>query len=284
VINAFGRTGWLCQASAMDSSRYQQSLAADFTLLRAAATAAGLEATVPSCPGWTVTDLVQHVAQVYLHKTRAMQLGEFPPDWPPKGLADEPPLALLDRTYAGLIHELTTRDPDSPAPTWYEPQPTVGFWSRRMAQETVIHRLDAEQAAQAAQAAGTQAPAGPPVSPVPDDIATDGVDEVLVRFLGYGSTAWPEEFAELQGPRLETADGDDTLVVETGGTSWTVRPRPDHVEVQTGTSGDVHAVVKADPAPLLCWLWGRGDEQDVWVSGDQAWADYLRRLLVATTQ
>jgi uncharacterized protein (TIGR03083 family) len=262
----------------MDSSRYLEALAADYTLLRAAATAGGLDAAVPTCPGWTVTDLVRHLAQVYLHKTLAMQLAEFPAerDWPPASLADEQPLDLLDRTYADLVVELTTRDPDSPAPTWYRPEPTVGFWRRRMAQETVIHRLDAELAAQAAT--------GRAVSPVPDDIAADGVDEVLVRFLGYGSTAWPDQFAAVVGPRLERADGDDTVLVETDGASWTVRPRPDHVDVRAGTGGDVHARVAGAPVPLLLWLWGRGGEDEVSRSGDPAWADYLRRLLVATTQ
>ena len=257
----------------MDSSRYLESLACDFALLRAAATAAGLGAPVPSCPGWTVADLVRHTAEVYLHKTLAMRLGDFPAeqDWP-ADVAAEPPLALLDRTYADLTAELGSRDPGSPAPTWYQPEPTVGFWRRRMAQETVIHRIDAELAA------------GGVVSPVPAGIALDGVDEVLVRFLGFGSTAWPDEFAALRGPRLESADGDDTVVVETDGATWTVRPRPDRVDVQAGTSGDVHAVIGADPEPLLRWLWGRGGEKEVSVSGDPAWADYLRRLLVATTQ
>jgi uncharacterized protein (TIGR03083 family) len=267
----------------MDSSRYLESLAADFALLRAAATAAGpegLAAPVPTCPGWTVADLIRHTGQVYLHKTLAMRLGDFPgeQDWPAEVEA-LPPLDLLDRAYADLVAELTTRDPDSPAPSWYKPEPTAGFWRRRMAQETVIHRLDAELAAQAAT--------GRAVSPVPDDIAADGVDEVLVRFLGYGSTAWPDEFAALAGPRLERADGDDTVLVELDGASWTVRPRPDHVDVRAGAGGDVHAVVAGGPVPLLLWLWGRGGEEGegcVSVSGDPAWADYLRRLLVATTQ
>jgi uncharacterized protein (TIGR03083 family) len=264
----------------MDSSRYLESLAADFALLRAAATAAGpegLATPVPSCPGWTVADLIRHTGEVYRHKTLAMRLGDFPgeQDWP-AGVEALPPLDLLDRAYADLVAELTTRDPDSPAPSWYRPEPTAGFWRRRMAQETVIHRLDAELAAQAAT--------GRAVSPVPDDIAADGVDEVLVRFLGYGSTAWPDEFAGLAGPRLERADGDDTVLVEMDGASWTVRPRLDHVDVQAGTGGDVHAVVAGPPVPLLLWLWGRGGEGCVSVSGDPDWADYLRRLLVATTQ
>jgi hypothetical protein len=51
-------------------------------------------------------------------------------------------VALLDRSYAALVGELTTRDPSDRGGTWYEPDPTVGFWGRRMAQESVIHRID----------------------------------------------------------------------------------------------------------------------------------------------
>ena len=264
----------------MDSARYLESLAADFALLRAAAIAdgaGGLTAPVPTCPGWTMADLVRHVGEVYLHKTLALRLGDFPgeQEWP-ADLEARPPLELLDRTYSELTAELTSRDPDWPAPSWYRPEPTVAFWMRRMAQETLIHRLDAELAAQAAS--------GHPVSPVAGDLAADGVDEVLIRFLGYGSTVWPEQFALLRGPQLETAGGDGTMLVESGAVTWTVRPRPDRVEVTPGEGGDVQVVVGGEPVPLLLWLWGRGGEEGVWWHGDRAWADYLRRLLVATTQ
>src|SRR5690349_7476552 len=123
----------------MDDTRLLDCLAADFTRLRAVAPT-DLAAAVPSCPGWTVADLTRHVGEVYLHKTRAIREGVEPEPWPPKELADEEPLALLDRTYAGLLDELTTRRRDEPAGSWYAPDQTVGFWIRRMAQETVIHR------------------------------------------------------------------------------------------------------------------------------------------------
>ena len=61
-----------------------------------------------------------------------------------------------------------------------------------MAQETVIHRLDAELAL------------GAPIAPIPEDLAVDGIDEVLKLFVGYGSHAWLEDFQPLlagsQGP------------------------------------------------------------------------------------
>ena len=174
----------------MEDSRYLQCLAADYGDLRDAASAAELTANVPSCPGWTVADLVRHVAQVYLHKVALMRTGEEPEEWPPPSLAAEAPLAALGRAYGALRAEFRTRGPGLPALTWYDPDQTVAFWIRRMAQETVIHRIDAELAA------------GLPVTPVPDDLAADGVDEVLKRMLAYGSVTWPEDFAEMEGEHL----------------------------------------------------------------------------------
>src|SRR5690348_15295407 len=131
----------------MENSRYLACLAADFQRLKDVATGRA-EATVPSCPGWTMDDLVRHVGQVYLHKVGAMRDGVEPQEWPPKGTESEEPLRVLERGYAALLHEFDTRKPEDPAGSWYAPDHTVGFWIRRMAQETVIHRIDAELAAQ----------------------------------------------------------------------------------------------------------------------------------------
>jgi hypothetical protein len=43
------------------------------------------------------------------------------------------------------------------------------------------------------------------------------------------------------------------------------------------------AVVSAAPDSMLAWLWGRADYGAVTVTGDPAWAAYLRRLLAAVT-
>jgi len=119
-----------------------------------------------------------------------------------------------------------------------------------MAQETAIHRIDAELAAAI------------PVTQVPDDLAVDGVDEVLKRMLAYGSVAWPEEFAEMEGEHLAREDGSDTITVGTGGMAWTVRPSPRRVVVEDGASDHWRAVVEGPPDRMLRWLWGRaGDER-----------------------
>jgi hypothetical protein len=155
-------------------------------------------------------DLVFHVAEVYLHKATVMRTGEWPEQWPPPGAEQEAELPLLGRGYAELIAEFSTRQPGDATPTWYDPDETVAFWIRRMAQETVIHRIDAELAASL------------PVTAVPGDLAVDGVDEVLKCFLGYDV----EALDQLKGGHLADGSGQDTINVWAGQTAWTIRPSP----------------------------------------------------------
>jgi uncharacterized protein (TIGR03083 family) len=256
----------------MDDSRYLECLSSDYTSLRDAAAAAEPTEPVPCCPDWTMGDLVSHVALVYLQKATSMRTGQVPEPWPPPGLDDEPLLPLLERGYGELMAEFSRHAPTDPTPTWYDPDQTVAFWIRRMAQETVIHRIDAEQAA------------GLPVTPVPDDLAIDGVDEVLKRFLAYSSLNWPDEFSQMPGGHLAGADGRDTITVTAGQTSWTLRPSPRGVPVEDGASDHPRVAVQAAPEEMLLWLWGRTGDDAVRVTGDQEWADYLRRMLAEVTQ
>jgi uncharacterized protein (TIGR03083 family) len=256
----------------MDDAELLACLAADYGDLRDAATAVELTTPVPSCPGWTVADLVVHVAEVYLHKVTVMRTGEWPRDWPPPGLAAGPPLARLGRAYGQLRTEFGARASSWPARTWYDPDQTVAFWIRRMAQETVIHRIDAELAA------------GLPVTPVPAALAVDGVDEVLKRFLAFGSAAWSAEFARMKGEHLAGEDGPDTISVVAGRNAWTVRPSPRAVRVEDGAGDQPRVTIEGVPDRVLQWLWGRAGDDAVALTGDPAWAGYLRRMLDAVTQ
>jgi uncharacterized protein (TIGR03083 family) len=256
----------------MDKSRYMECLSSDYGDLRDAAAAAEPTARVPCCPDWTMADLVVHMGEVYLEKATSMRTGRSPEQWPPPGLAGEAPLALLARAYGELIEELTTRDPASPTPTWYEPDQTVGFWIRRMAQETVIHRIDAQQAA------------GLPVTPAPDDLAIDGIDEVLRVFLSYSSVTWPDEFSQMKGGHLAGEDGHDTITVAGGPGALTLHVSPRGVLVTDGAGDSPRVALEAAPDPMLRWLWGRAGDDAVRVTGDPDWAGYLRHMMAETTQ
>jgi uncharacterized protein (TIGR03083 family) len=251
----------------MESKRLLEYLETDFDRLRTVAADADLTAQVPSCPDWTVAELVRHVGVVYLHKVECMRLGSHPQPWPPEGVNDEEPISLLERSYAALAAEFAARSPESAAFTWYDPDQSVGFWIRRMAQETVIHRVDAELGAGAAIAA------------IPDDLARDGIDELLVAFVQFGTRGWPEEYGAL----LTDADG-RAVRLEVPGASWLVRATPTGVEVSTEPDGEAAAVVRGDADAMLLWLWNRGGEDRVEISGDADVVTNVRRILVESTQ
>jgi uncharacterized protein (TIGR03083 family) len=241
-----------------------------------------LTAPVPNCPEWTVDDLVRHVAAVYLHKAECIRQQKFPDPWPPD-LSGEPALALLDRAYAELTAEFAAHKPEEPAATWYEPDQTVGFWIRRMAHETVIHRVDAEQAVNGSSASPGAAPGTgifvEPLAEIPEDLALDGVDEVLERFLSYGSVAWHDDF-EAKLPSVVLPP----VLVRAGEREWLVRPTPDGVQLEPAVADAfVAATIAGDPVPVLLWLWRRADH-GVSRNGDTAMIDLLHTLLGDATQ
>lgn len=247
----------------MDEQRFLECLDADFTRLRAVVEGA-LDAPVPTCPGWTGADLTRHMTEVYLHKTETMRRGAWPAPWPPE-LPDDH-LAALDDAYRQLVGEFATRDVTEQSLTWYAHDQTVGFWLRRMAHETVIHRLDAELAA------------GADHDPIPADLAEDGIDELLVCFLAYASEEYPDELTE----HLGDCDG-QTVQVATEGASWQVQIGPAEVTVVRGES-DSEAGVFGEPGAVLRWVWRRAGDGAVQLDGNRWVIGKLRALLGATTQ
>jgi uncharacterized protein (TIGR03083 family) len=250
----------------VDFTDLRRRLNDEYALMLAAARVADPAAPVPTCPGWTADDLAHHVAQVYLHKAEAIRLRAWPQPWPPER-GPESAAVTLATSWAALTAQLDARDPSDPAKTWYEPDQTVGFWIRRMAQETVIHRIDAQLAAEQ------------PVTPIPADLADDCVDEVLTVFLDHGSKAWTDDFAG-------AFDVVDSRMVEIASParSWLVVATGSGVDVTDSAQGTPAARVEGDAESLARWLWNRGGAGGVTVSGDESLVDQLRRLLSRATQ
>lgn len=217
--------------ASMEFERYVESLRADAALLADAARR-DLTAKVPSCPGWTVRDVVDHVAVVYLHKIECMRLGHAPDPWPPAPPAGDP-VDWLEKSLADLITELTSRGPAAPCFTWYEPDQTVGFWYRRMAQETAVHRVDVELAH------------GAP-TPIAADVAADGIEEVLDVMLAGD---WSDE--PQPGPA-------HVVALHTGDRDWRVRLEPDSVAI-SHAADQADASVTGSASDVLLWLWRRSD-------------------------
>jgi uncharacterized protein (TIGR03083 family) len=217
-----------------------------------------LSAPVPSCPGWTVRDVVSHVAEVYEHKIACTELGHAPDPWPPALHADRDPMVWFVDAHGRLLEMFRERGPDAPSATWWPPDQTVGFWGRRMAHETAVHRVDAELAA------GT-------VTPVDAELATDGVDEILVIMLAGD---WSDAQSDTAARRV---------AISTGGRQWIATLEPEAVTIAE-ENGDGDATVEGDPSDVLLWLWGRAGDEHVRRSGDDAALRLLRSRLVLATQ
>jgi uncharacterized protein (TIGR03083 family) len=221
-----------------------------------------LDAEVPPCPGWTVRDVVVHTGEVYSHKVACMRLPEGPEhvdDWNHGPAEGEDLLDWFQERHDELVTELTARGPEAASYTWYDPDQTVGFWFRRMAQETAVHRADVESAFNA-------------VTSVADDLALDGIDEVLDLFLVYQ--------ADDVGP---DGPGRGTVAVRTGEHIWRVTLSADEVALAR-EPGPADAIVSGEPSELLLWLWGRRPDTAVTLEGDGAVLTGLRERLAVVTQ
>ena len=242
---------------------YLDDLAGEGARLGAAARAAGVAAPVPTCPGWQVADLLVHTARVYRHKTYVVEhrLQERPTGgaWQVDDPAPADAPAFFDAELAALLRALRATDPATRVWSFAQADPTVGSWCRRMAHETVIHRVDAELAA------------GVP-GPVRPALAVDGIDEVLDVFLA---------------PRAEGASlGEPPATVHLHATDvpgeWLVRLGPDGIEVERGhAKGD--AAVRGTASALSLWLWGRLPLEALEVLGEVEAADRLRTAAATVT-
>ncbi|MEU4444280.1 maleylpyruvate isomerase family mycothiol-dependent enzyme [Actinosynnema sp. NPDC050801] len=169
----------------MDHADFVHQLRTQYAAFRAAAVAAGPDAPVPTCPGWTVRDLVDHLARTHSWSLRALHT---PPDGERPGFDDRPAdwdelLDWEDKVVAELTDTLAGTTSNTPAWSFIGPK-TFAFWSRRQAHETAIHRLDAEHARHGADV---------PSLLFDVEFAADGVDECLTWMLPIGARRKPIE-------------------------------------------------------------------------------------------
>jgi uncharacterized protein (TIGR03083 family) len=228
-------------------AEYLEAVDAQSDRLVQAAERAGLDAPVPSCPEWDVAELLGHMGRVYGWARACVEANQLVS---PTELAAPPPpgeRAAWVRDQAARIVGALDRPADDPAWTW-APSGQVGFWQRRQAHETVVHRVDAELAA------------GAP-TPVPDRLAVDGIDEFLEllpnRFgvppiAGHGETM-----------HLHCTDQDG---------EWLARLTDQGLEVErTHAKGDV--AVRGAASDLFLVMTGRLAPERVEVLGDRAVLD-----------
>lgn len=228
--------------------------------LETVASAPSLEAPVPTCPGWTLFDLAQHVG---LGRRKAAAIvAAGPADAPPAPSAwddgsgapreREALLAWLSESIERLASTLREAGPDRGCWTWWgdsqSPQ-TSGGVARHQVQEVAVHTYDA------------QLTVGTPRS-LPDEVALDGVEEFLSTCCST-DVAWPHEAAAVDYHAAE-------------GRSWRLRLSGDGARVArlaAPAAGEdaatVHASVRGTASDLVLLLYGRISLDSAKLQGDR---------------
>ncbi len=221
---------------------------------------------VPGCPGWTATDLVRHVATFHTLVAQWVTDGRRPDEWQRAPLPGQTLHTWARSCSDRLLNAVGTVDPATPCSTWSPYDQTIGFWVRRMAHETLVHRVDLEQSLGI----------GWSVDPV---IAADGIDEALTLWLpgrmppgltGSGRTV-----------RVHAYGPQDNVLFD-----QVVRPYGELVHFCPYEAGmAVDAALSGPAAAVWAWCWGRTDAtQPVDVTGDADAVAHLRQILAAAQQ
>lgn len=239
----------------MNPDQHGAAVAAEAAGFVAAVKGADLSTAVPTCPGWTLGELTQHVGSVHrwfseLLRRRIQQpptsrevdlrLPEHPdalPDW-------------LAVSAAEAAEVFAATDLDAPMWAWGVDQ-HARFWVRRMLFETLVHRVDAQLALG--------------LSPHVDRVlAVDGIDEFLTN-LPFAAPFAPLT-AQLRAPdrtvRFSCTDGDGGGEGDGDG-DWLVGLRPDGFALVTegAEARAADATVRGTAADLLLLLYGRLDRR-----------------------
>jgi uncharacterized protein (TIGR03083 family) len=122
---------------------------------------------VPTCPHWTVEDLVVHLGAFCGFWTHVLCEGTGRPltpyPDPPEGVALFPWLGEL---HGSLVGQLEATPETTEVWTWLATDHTARFVARRCAHELAVHRYDAESAHGASE-------------PIGAELAVDGIEEIL---------------------------------------------------------------------------------------------------------
>lgn len=256
----------------MEWSTYLEHIRTDAARLSAAA-GRGLDAAVPCCEGWSVRTVIEHVGDIYIEKAAIVDEGWTERQDRRLGMSGEPITGWFDEAAARVLDTLSAHDPAESVWTWFDSDQTVGFWYRRLAHETLIHRIDAEQAH------GYE-------STIDEALAADGVDEALHVYISgapkWGSVALEERSARLSVPgrswtmRLGRFSGTSPLT----GNNYSDLPALELI----GGEASAHVEISGTAGDMDRWLWGRGRLDDLTVEGDRSIAEAVRTVAREATQ
>lgn len=221
---------------------------------------AGLRAPVPTTPDWTVRRLVAHQGMVHRWATATVRGERFDPDACHQEGIDAPdPVEWLRDGAIDLAQAITEAPDDLEALVFLaDPPPAKRFWARRQCHETTIHAADALSAALGRYPKAAD-------SWISDEVALDGIDELLCGFL-------PRERSRLRSAEpvriAVRPEGFD------GGWEVAVGAEPPVTTRSADPQGEV--VLAGSPVALYLSLWNRSDEVTALDDLDDLWRDGSR--------
>jgi uncharacterized protein (TIGR03083 family) len=247
---------------AFDHATYCDLVEAEGERFIAASSGLDAGARVPSCPEWTVAELIEHMGGVHRwageHVARMSQVRLRSVDLDLDDLSGPAEYAdWLRRGIDDLVRKLRAGDPDAEVWGWGADK-HVRFWSRRMLHETTIHRADLEITA------GTEPVIG-------QEIAVDAIDE-LFENLPHARRFRPEVLA------LKGTGETISFRATDAGHVWSIHLVQDGFEWHRDEVEDARVRVEAAVAPLLLFIYGRETDASraVSIDGDRELLEFWR--------
>lgn len=224
----------------LEYSHYGEALGNAASVMRSNAASTGLDTPVPTCPGWTVRDLLTHTGWVYRWAAGNVR-GEKVPRREELEMEARAASDLLDWFDDGLVdilNALGNAPEEVDAPFFLPNAPATRLaWARRQAHESTIHAVDAMAA---------RLGRSPDVTELwfSEALATDGIDEFV--------TGWLPLLVDAAVTTLGiiTDEADAWLVGPTAGESRRVTPEE---------AAAVPAQFSGSARGLYLGLWNRGD-------------------------
>ncbi|MGH1493408.1 MAG: maleylpyruvate isomerase family mycothiol-dependent enzyme [Acidimicrobiales bacterium] len=256
---------------AAESARFQRAVE---TIAAESAEHSLASVAVPPCPDWTAADLVWHLAEVQyfwacIVEGNLANPGAVEPLVRP---ADDELLELMAAQSSHLVNRLETRNPGEPCWSWHDEGHSVGWVRRRQAHEALIHRVDAELTLEQIKPGS--------LSAIDEDLAADGVDEMMTVMLDLGPIP---DWGKFEA-------GGATARIEVPGRSWWgefgrflgTEPDGDHYDREVlrliEPVAEPSATISGGASEMDLWLWRRGDLGPASFQGDSTIVDRLQAL------
>jgi uncharacterized protein (TIGR03083 family) len=240
----------------LSDENYIDALDAEGLLLLRVAEARIFDAAIPFCPGWALSELITHLGYIYRMVTVIVGNARLDPPGRQEltDLEDPEPadytgtLRRLRSAHTALVRVLRQGSPELACWTIWAAPSARTFWARRMVHETLIHRVDAQNAGAAATSGGNE---------LATSIATDGVDEMICGFARRYTKA-----LRSRRPATLAFTATDT------GKQWWAEISSDAPQFGRGASpAPADTEVRAHSGELLLLLWNRRQADGLTVEG-----------------